>query len=973
MTGPQIVIRGAREHNLKNIDLDIPRERLVVITGLSGSGKSTLAFDTLYAEGQRRYLESLSAYARQFLGMMERPDVDRIDGLSPVIAIEQKTVSRNPRSTVGTVTEIYDFLRLLFARAATAYSRVTGTRLRRQSKDEIVEALLGSDQGSLVALLAPVVRARKGHYRELFEHVERQGFTRVRVDGELMPIVPGMQLHRYQTHDIEVLVDRIRISPDCRPRLSQGVEVALSLGSGTLIAVQPGGEDRVFSRYLYDAATGESYDQPSPSGFSFNSPYGACAACNGLGQASDIDPGEVMPDPELSIRNGGIAPLGKPRREWIFGQLRALARAYGFDFDTPVGKIPQEARKALLYGAGERQFDIIYQYQGREITYKHRFEGLLAHIRHVHANTKSPKRRRWAEGYMRPVPCKACEGSRLRPEALYYKVGGSTISDLARMDLVSLAGFLRQVRFEGRKRTIAEPILREIVERLDFMINVGVGYLCLDRVARTLSGGESQRIRLATQIGSQLTGVLYVLDEPSIGLHARDNRQLISSLLQLRDLGNSVLVVEHDREMIESADFVVDLGPGAGEEGGHVVGAAPPARLPRTNNGFTSLTAAYLQGVRQIPLSQRRRLPGKARIVLDGATGHNLKGDTLSLPVGLFICVTGVSGSGKSSLISQTLYPILVRRFHQGKARPLPYVSIKGLEHVDKVIDIDQKPIGRTPRSNPATYTGLFGLIREVFARLPESRIRGYEKGRFSFNVKGGRCEGCSGAGVVKLEMNFLPDVYVECDTCEGRRFNSETLDVRYKGRNISDVLAMTVEEAQAFFQHLPRVKRTLDTLHSVGLGYVRLGQPSTTLSGGEAQRVKLSRELARPGTGDTLYILDEPTTGLHFEDIRYLLGVLQALVDKGNTVLIIEHNMDVVKVADFVIDLGPEGGAAGGHILFSGSPESLASQKSDTARALRKELRRTAKPEPAAIAGSGLPQARQPQIPTNVHSGNPQ
>lgn len=960
MTGPQIVIRGAREHNLKNIDLDIPRERLVVITGLSGSGKSTLAFDTLYAEGQRRFLESLSAYARQFLGRMERPDVDRIDGLSPVIAIEQKTVSRNPRSTVGTVTEIYDFLRLLFARAATAYSRVSGTQLRRQSPDEIIEALLGYEQGSLVTLLAPVVRARKGHYREMFEHIERQGFTRVRVDGELKSIVPGMQLHRYKTHDIEVLVDRIRITPECRPRLSQGVEVALNLGSGTLIAVQADGEDRVFSRHLYDAATGESYEEPSPNGFSFNSPYGACAECNGLGQSADIDPDEVLPDPGLSIRQGGIAPFGKPRKAWIFGQLRAVARAYGFDFDTPIGKISAEARKAVLYGTGERQFDIIYQYQGRQITYKHRFEGLLAHVRHVHANTNSAKRRRWAEDYMHAVPCEACSGSRLKPEALHYRIAGKNIAELARMDLVSLAGLLRSVRFEGRKRKIAAPILKEIVERLEFMINVGVGYLCLDRVARTLSGGESQRIRLATQIGSQLTGVLYVLDEPSIGLHARDNRQLISSLCRLRDLGNSVLVVEHDREMIESADFVVDLGPGAGEEGGHVVGAAPPAGLPRTNNGFSSLTAAYLMGERQIPLNGSRRTPGNARIVLAGATGHNLKGDALTLPVGLFICVTGVSGSGKSSLINQTLYPILVRHFHRGRARPLSYGSITGLEHVDKVIDIDQKPIGRTPRSNPATYTGLLGLVRDVFARLPESRIRGYQKGRFSFNVKGGRCEACSGAGVVKLEMNFLPDVYVECETCEGRRFNPETLEVRYKGKNISDVLAMTVEEALAFFRQLPRIRRTLDTLHSVGLGYVRLGQPSTTLSGGEAQRVKLSRELARPGTGDTLYILDEPTTGLHFEDIRYLLKVLQALVDKGNTVLIIEHNMDVVKVADYVIDMGPEGGEAGGHILFSGSPEALAQQQSDTARALRKELLRARQGEPFAADAAGLARARQ-------------
>ena len=943
MAGPQIVIRGAREHNLKNIDLDIPREQLVVITGLSGSGKSTLAFDTLYAEGQRRYLESLSAYARQFLGMMERPDVDRIDGLSPVIAIEQKTVSRNPRSTVGTVTEIYDFLRLLFARAATAYSRVNDTPLRRQSTDEIIDALHAHEDGSLVVLLSPLVRGRKGHYRELFEHVVQQGFTQVRVDGKLRPITPGMQLERYKTHDIEVLVDRIRISRDCRPRLSQGVEMALNLGSGTLVAMQPGDKERIFSRHLYDAATGLSYDEPSPNTFSFNSPYGACKDCNGLGETADIDPEEIIPDSSLSIRQGGLEPLGVPRKQWIFGQLQALGPAYGFDFDTPMAKISPEGHKAILYGAGESQFDIIYQYQGREITYKHRFEGVLAFIRHIHANTNSSARRRWAEDYMRPAPCSTCSGSRLKPEALFYRIAGKTITDLVRMDIDSLATFLRSIDFDDRKRRIAAPIIKEIIERLQFMANVGVGYLCLNRVARSLSGGESQRIRLAAQIGTQLTGVLYVLDEPSIGLHARDNRQLISSLCHLRDLGNSVLVVEHDREMIEAADFVVDLGPGAGEEGGYVVGAAPPGELPQFNNGHSSMTAAYLSGERQIPVAGSRRIPGSKCIVLDGASGHNLKGEALTLPLGLFICVTGVSGSGKSSLINQTLYPVLARHFHRARSRPLPYTAISGLKYVDKVIDIDQNPIGRTPRSNPATYTGLFDLIRDLFAQLQESKIRGYGKGRFSFNVKGGRCEKCSGAGVVKLEMNFLPNVYVECDVCEGHRYNRETLDVRYKEKNIYEVLDMTVEEALAFFTHLPRISRKLETLHAVGLGYIRLGQPSTTISGGEAQRIKLSRELSRPGTGDTLYILDEPTTGLHFEDIRYLLAVLQALVDKGNTVLVIEHNMDVVKVADHVIDLGPEGGLAGGYILFAGSPEELAKTGTDTGHALRKEFLRGA------------------------------
>ena len=942
----RIVIRGAREHNLQNIDLDIPRNKLVVITGLSGSGKSSLAFDTIYAEGQRRYMESLSAYARQFLGMMERPDLDFIDGLSPVIAIEQKTVSRNPRSTVGTVTEVYDFLRLLYARAGTAHSYISGAAMRRQSDDEIIDRIIAFPVGSRVMLMAPVIKGRKGHYRELFEQIMRQGYTRVRADGEMLEMKKGMKLDRYKTHDIEVVVDRIVIKEEIRSRVSQSVETALEMGSGTIVAAveQEDGswKDHLLSRHLYSEEDGISYDDPSPNTFSFNSPYGACPKCNGLGSSRELDAELIIPDPSKNIADGGLAPLGKPRDIWIFSQLRAVAEVYDFDFETPIEKLTERQREVILEGAGEEQFDIVYRYKRREVKYKHRFGGIHQHIWHTYRNSSSNVSRKWAEAFMRTMPCVECGGGRLKKASLSYSIGGKNIADLVAMDLGTLRGFFQELKMTERQWIIARSIVKEIRERLDFLINVGVGYLNLDRSARTLSGGESQRIRLATQIGTQLVGVLYILDEPSIGLHPRDNDKLIGSLKQLRDLGNSVLVVEHDREMIETADFVVDLGPGAGEYGGYVIGKSSPKKLPIRVNGHESLTAAYLKGKRDIAVPAKRNPGNGNELILHGASGHNLKGDTFSLPLGTFTCVTGVSGSGKSTLIYHTLYRLLANQFHRAKLVPLPYKKIEGLEHIDKVIDIDQSPIGRTPRSNPATYTGLFSHIRDLFAQLPESKIRGYKPGRFSFNVKGGRCESCKGAGIVKLEMNFLPDVYVECETCKSRRYNTETLEVRFKGKTIADVLEMPVSEALAFFENVPRIERKLRTLDSVGLGYIRLGQQATTLSGGEAQRVKLSKELSRPGTGKTLYILDEPTTGLHFEDIRHLLMVLSALVQKGNTVLVIEHNMDVVKVADHVIDLGPVGGAGGGHIVAAGTPEEVAAGDSATARYLREELERS-------------------------------
>ena len=939
----RIVIRGAREHNLKNIDLDIPRNRLVVVTGLSGSGKSSLAFDTIYAEGQRRYMESLSAYARQFLGMMERPDVDFIDGLSPVISIEQKSVSSNPRSTVGTVTEIYDFLRLLYARASTAYSYVSGKEMRRQSDDEIIDGVIDLPEGSRILIMSPIVRGRKGHYRELFEQISRQGFERVRVDGETLELTKGLKVDRYKTHDIEVVVDRLVIKDGIRPRVAQSVDTALNMGGGVLVVsvLQDDGEseDRIFSRHLYSAEDGLSYDDPSPNSFSFNSPYGACKACNGLGVKKVVSEDLVVPDSSLSIGEGALDPIGKPRDIWIFSQLRAVAKEYDIDFDTPFGDLSDEQKEVILEGAGDRQFDIVYSYKDRDVVYQHRFGGVFGHVWHTYEQTNSASSRAWSEAYLSSVVCPECRGGRLKKESLSYRIGDKNIADLVNMDIATLYKYIDTLSLTGRSEIIARPIIKEIRDRLGFLLDVGIDYLSLDRSARTLSGGESQRIRLATQIGTQLVGVLYVLDEPSIGLHARDNVKLIESLKKLRDLGNSVIVVEHDREMIEAADFVVDLGPFAGENGGEVMAAGDPSKIHQMTD---SLTVEYMTGRRHITLPTHRRKGNGLSIILEGSTGHNLKGETLEIPLGKFIAVTGVSGSGKSSLINQTLYPILSAHYHSARTQPLPYTDIKGLDNVDKVIEIDQRPIGRTPRSNPATYTGLFSLIRDIFADLSESKIRAYKPGRFSFNVKGGRCESCKGAGIVKLEMNFLPDVYVECETCNGKRYNAETLEVRFRKKTIADVLEMTVTEALEFFQNVPRIHRKLRTLEMVGLGYIRLGQQATTLSGGEAQRVKLAKELSRPGTGNTLYILDEPTTGLHFEDVRHLLLVLQALVAKGNTVLVIEHNLDVVKVADHVIDLGPEGGERGGRIVGTGTPEAVAKLDSYTGKFLKEELARS-------------------------------
>jgi len=949
-----LIVKGAREHNLKNIDVEIPRDKLVVITGLSGSGKSSLAFDTIYAEGQRRYVESLSAYARQFLGLMERPDVDYIEGLSPAISIEQKTVSHNPRSTVGTVTEIYDFLRLLFARTGIQFCVNCGTKVQKQSVDQIIDAILKFPAGTKIQILAPVVKGRKGHYRELFEQILKDGFLRVRIDGAVSEISKGMKADRYKVHDIEIVVDRIAVKKESRSRVADSVEVALGFGAGVLI-INDGKSDHLFSKHYSCPNCGTSYDEPAPNSFSFNTPYGSCPSCEGLGEKKEFDLSLIIPNEKLSVSEEGLAPLGKPRQTWFFSQVRAVLKRHKYDFATPLRSLSKEARQELLYGTGKEKIEIEYSHGGgRPVIYRHRFSGVVGMLQNYYAETASPKIREWVEAFMTTTTCATCNGGRLKKESLAIKLEDAAsaksyaISEIVQLSLKDARGFFTGLTLSPRQMEIAKQILKEINQRIEFMVNVGLGYLTLDRASRTLSGGEAQRIRLATQIGSQLVGVLYILDEPSIGLHQRDNMKLIDSLKNLRDLGNTVLVVEHDKEMIEQSDFVVDLGPGAGEHGGHVVATGEPRQLKvksekgkvSGNGSLTSSTIEYLQGKKKIEIPATRRTGNGKFLTIKGATGNNLKDVTVKIPLGAFVCVTGVSGSGKSSLINETLFPVLSKKFYKTKINTLPYASLLGIGEIDKVIDIDQSPIGRTPRSNPATYTGMFTMIRDLFTQLPEAKIRGYKAGRFSFNVKGGRCESCEGDGVRKIEMNFLPDVYVLCDVCKGKRYNRETLEVHYKGKSIADVLEMTVEEGLGFFSEMPRISRKLQTLFDVGMGYIHLGQQATTISGGEAQRVKLSTELSKVGTGNTLYILDEPTTGLHFDDVKMLLSVLEKLVEKGNTVIVIEHNLDVIKTADWVIDLGPEGGNDGGYIVAEGTPEHISGiAASFTGQYLLKEL----------------------------------
>ena len=934
-------ILGARENNLKNIDLSIPRNALVVVTGISGSGKSSLAFDTIYAEGQRRYMESFSAYARQFIGNMERPDVDKITGLSPVISIEQKSVNKNPRSTVGTITEIYDFLRLLYARVGEAYSYNTGEKMVRYSEEQITDLILSDYMGRRINILAPSVRGRKGHYRELFEHIRQAGFTRVRVDGEMREIEFGMMLDRYKTHDIEIVVDRIEVRDDCKSRIGKSVQTAFRYGKGLLMVMDNEDEQvRYFSRLLMCPTTGLSYEDPEPNTFSFNSPYGACPKCSGMGEIAVVDKEKIIPNPDLSIKKGGLAPAGEYKAgSWIFHQLEAIGLKYGFTLDTPMKEISDEALDVILYGTNET-FEVKREYIGINSVYKINFEGIIRFIESQNNEEAPASIARWAGSFMNHVTCPVCHGTRLKKEAQYFLIDGKNIAEVAEMDTLSLSQWIERLpeKLTDRQNEIGKEILREIDKRVHFLLDIGIDYLSMNRPAASLSGGEAQRIRLATQIGSQLTGVLYILDEPSIGLHQRDNHRLIDSLKELRDIGNSVIVVEHDKDTMLNADYLVDIGPGAGRHGGEVVFAGTPTEALQGH----SITCDYLNGTRQIEVPKERRKPIEGQfLVINGATGHNLKNVTLRLPLGVMTCITGVSGSGKSTLVNETLTPILSKKFYRSVKEPLPYQSIEGLELIDKIIEIDQAPIGRTPRSNPATYTKVFDDIRKLFGELPESKIRNYKAGRFSFNVKGGRCEACKGAGVKLIEMNFLPDVSVVCEECQGKRYNRETLEVRYKGKSINDVLNMTINEAVEFFENIPSIIQKIKTLKDVGLGYLTLGQASTTISGGEAQRVKLATELAKRDTGKTLYVLDEPTTGLHFEDIKVLMNVLKKLVDKGNTVLIIEHNMDVIKLADYIIDMGPEGGDRGGEIICQGTPEEVAQcPTSYTGLYLREELR---------------------------------
>ncbi|MFL0354358.1 excinuclease ABC subunit UvrA [Xanthomarina sp. GH4-25] len=936
-----IEVQGARVHNLKNIDVTIPREKLVVITGLSGSGKSSLAFDTIYAEGQRRYIETFSAYARQFLGSLERPDVDKIDGLSPVIAIEQKTTSKSPRSTVGTITEIYDFLRLLFARASDAYSYNSGEKMVSYNDKQIKELIIESFKGKRINILAPVVRSRKGHYRELFEQIAKQGFVKVRADGEILDLVKGMKLDRYKNHDIEIVIDRLKIDKtvDNDKRLSETINTAMYHGEDVLMVLdQDTQETRYFSRNLMCPSSGISYPNPEPNNFSFNSPKGACPKCNGIGTLYQVNENKIIPDPKLSIAAGALAPHGPQKNSWIFKQFETIAQRFNFSLNDAYKSIPEEAKQIILFGGNEK-FSVESKTLGVTRDYKIEFEGVANFIESQYTNAETTSLKRWAKDYMDKVTCSECHGSRLRQESLYFKINKQNIADLANKDVVDLAEWFDNLEkhLSDKQIKIAEEVIKEIKTRLQFLLDVGLEYLSLNRSSKSLSGGEAQRIRLATQIGSQLVGVLYILDEPSIGLHQRDNEKLIKSLVALRDIGNSVIVVEHDKDMIEHADYVIDIGPKAGKYGGEIISIGTPAEL-KTHH---TLTADYLNGTKQIEVPKKRRKGNGKFIELKGCTGNNLKNVSVKFPLGKMIGVTGVSGSGKSTLINETLYPIMNAHYFNGVKVPMPYKSIKGLEHIDKVIDINQSPIGRTPRSNPATYTGTFSEIRSLFAKIPEAMIRGYKPGRFSFNVKGGRCETCQGGGLRVIEMNFLPDVYVECETCQGKRFNRETLEIRYKGKNISDVLNMTINDAVPFFEHIPKIHKKLKTIKDVGLGYITLGQQSTTLSGGEAQRIKLATELSKRDTGNTFYILDEPTTGLHFEDIRVLMIVLNKLADKGNTVLIIEHNLDVIKMVDHIIDIGYEGGKNGGEVIVEGSPEDVIKhKKSYTAQFLKKELK---------------------------------
>ncbi|SEP02729.1 excinuclease ABC subunit A [Flavobacterium sp. CF108] len=935
-----IEVLGARVHNLKNIDISIPREKLVVITGLSGSGKSSLAFDTIYAEGQRRYVETFSAYARQFLGGLERPDVDKIDGLSPVIAIEQKTTSKSPRSTVGTITEIYDFLRLLYARGADAYSYNTGEKMVSYSDEQIKDLIIQDYNGKRINILAPVIKARKGHYAELFQQITKQGFLKVRVNGEVQDLVAGMKLDRYKTHDIEIVVDRMLIenTEDNQKRLAESINTAMHHGENVLMILdQDTNEVRYFSRNLMCPTTGISYQNPEPNLFSFNSPKGACPHCNGLGTVHEINVKKIIPNPKLSIKSGGFAPLGEYKSSWIFKQLETIGEKFGFKITDPIEKIPEEAMQMILYG-GKDKFAINSKDLGVTREYKIDFEGISNFIKNQYDESATTSIKRWAKDFMDEINCPVCEGSRLKKEALFFRVNEKNITELCDMDISDLTIWFQELNsnLTDKQLLIASEVVKEIKDRLNFLMNVGLNYLALSRSSKSLSGGEAQRIRLATQIGSQLVGVLYILDEPSIGLHQRDNEKLIKSLEQLRDIGNSVIVVEHDKDMIETADYVIDIGPKAGKYGGEIISIGTPAETLKSN----TITAQYLNGKMKLEIPKERRKGNGKFLKLSGATGNNLKNVSIELPLGQMICVTGVSGSGKSTLINETLYPILNAYYFNGVKKPQPYKKIEGLEHIDKVIDIDQSPIGRTPRSNPATYTEVFTEIRNLFTMTSESMIRGYKAGRFSFNVKGGRCETCEGSGVRTIEMNFLPDVYVECETCQGKRFNRETLEIRYKGKSISDVLDMTVDEAVPFFENIPKIHRKVKTIQDVGLGYITLGQQSTTLSGGEAQRIKLAGELSKKDTGNTFYILDEPTTGLHFEDIRVLMDVINKLVDKGNTILVIEHNMDVIKLADYIIDIGPEGGKGGGQLIAKGTPEEVAkNKKSYTAKFLKKEL----------------------------------